>query len=77
MIEKPLPSISLVRYQLLQHGNRCFFAARGSDGDFAKEGSDARKVRDFGEKSADLHVRVFAWLQAPEQLQDELLAIQD
>ena len=77
LIEEPLPAVALVGHQALEHGDRGPFPSGGSDGDVAEKGRDAGKAGDLGEETADLDVGVFARLKAPEQLQDEFLAIKD
>src|ERR1019366_10606231 len=70
-------AIDFVCYQTLEHGHGGLFAARRGDGDFTQEGRNAREVSYLGEKAADLHVGVFARLQTPEQLEDQLVAEND
>src|ERR1039458_9078211 len=45
--------------------------------DLAEEGGDAGEAGDFGEEAADFRVGVFSGLEAAEEFEDELLAVED
>ena len=66
-VKKPLPSITLVRDQPLEQGHRRFRSAAGTDGDFAEKGWDSVEVGDFGQKTADFHIRIFFRLQTSDK----------
>src|SRR5665213_1029504 len=77
LIDEPLPSITFIRNQPLQHGNGSFLATVGSNRDLAEEGRNAREVGDLGEEAANLDIGIFTGLQAAEELHDELVSVED
>src|SRR5262249_13343675 len=69
------PRVTDVRFELLQQRQRRLAAVRTEIAQAAGDRRRARERRRFGEKAADLHVRIRAELEPPEQFQDEYIAI--
>ena len=76
-VECPLPSVTLVGDEALEHGGGGALAGGGDGGDLAEEGSNTREVRDFGEEATDLDVGIFAGLEAAEKFEDDLRTVKD
>jgi hypothetical protein len=67
----------MVGDQALKHGDCSFFAAGETKRNLAQQWGYTRKMRDIGEEVADFDVGVFARLEASEELQNKLMAIND
>lgn len=73
----PLPSISVILDQALQHGDGDRLAISKIESDVTQEWRNTSEMGGLGEKSADLRIWIFAGLQAPKKLHDELAAVEN
>src|SRR5580704_1073955 len=68
LVKGPLPSISIILDQALQHGDSDRLAIFRIECDVTQEWGNTSEVGGLGEKSADLCIWIFAGLQAPKVL---------
>src|ERR1019366_8115070 len=77
LLKIPLPAVTLVGYQTLQHRDRGLVPARSRNRHLAQERCNVREMRDFSKEAPDLNVGILSRLQAPKKFQDHLFAIDD
>ena len=77
LIQEPLPSVTLVHDEALQHTDGRALASFRADGNISQEGGNAREARDLSEEAADFYIGILSGLQPTEQFQDEFSPVEN